>query len=108
MEVEYLMHLLRQWARWMRQDDHGLGYPKKSIGMSSGGESSYGAFDEMIEQSELANVKVVDTVIHDLDPEQRKAIYARFLEGKKPMYYEIKLSHAIDNLTTIVGRRIDI
>lgn len=108
MEVEYLMHLLRQWARWMKEDDHGLGYPKKSIGMSSGGESSYGAFDEMIEKTELANIKVLDTVIHDLDHEQRKAVYARFLGAKKPMYYEIKLSHAIDNLTTIVGRRIDI
>lgn len=108
MEVEYLMHLLRQWTRWMKEDDHGLGYPKKSIGMSSGGESSYGAFDEMIEKTELANIKVLDTVIHDLDHEQRKAVYARFLGTKKPMYYEIKLSHAIDNLTTIVGRRIDI
>lgn len=108
MEVEYLMHLLRQWARWMKEDDHGLGYPKKSIGMSSGGESSYGAFDEMIEKTELANIKVLDTVIHDLDHEQRKAVYARFLGAKKPMYYEIKLSHAIDNLTTIVGRRINI
>lgn len=108
MQMEYLMYLLKEWARWMKQDDYKLGYPKKSIGMSSGGESSYGAFDEMVEQSELANIKVVDTVIHDLDYEQRKAIYARFLDGKKPMYYEIKLADAIDNLLTIVGRRIDI
>lgn len=102
------MHLLREWARWMKEDNHGLGYPKKSIGMSSGGESSYGALDEMIEKNDLANIKTLDTVIHDLDPEQRKAIYARFLDGKKPMYYEIKLGDAIDNLTTIVGRRLDI
>ena len=104
MNIEYLMYLLDEWARWMKQDDHGLGYPKRSLGMSSGGASS--SFEEIFEDSELDKIKILDRVIHDLDHEQRKAIYARYLGSKKPMYYEIKLGDAMDNLLTIVGRRL--
>lgn len=106
MNIEYLMYLLDLWAQWMKHDDHELGYPKRSLGMSSGGASS--TFEEIFESSELDKIKIVDRVIHDLDYEQRKAVYARYLGSKKPMYYEIKLGDAIDNLLTIVGRRIDV
>lgn len=104
MEIGYLTYLLDAWARWMKHDDHELGYPKRSLGMSSGGASS--SFEEIFEDSELDKIRIVDRVIHDLDYEQRKAIYARYLGSNKPMYYEIKLGDAMDNLLTIVGRRI--
>ena len=90
----------------MRSDNHKLGYPSKSIGMSSGGESSYDAFDEMYEDVEADNVRTVDAVIHSLPKDQQEAIYARYLKTKKPLYYEMKLELAIDNLLTIVARRI--
>lgn len=105
MNIEYLMYLLDEWARWMKKDDHGLGYPKRSLGISTGGAS--GSFEEMFENGELEKIKIVDSVIHSLDNEQVKAIYARYLGSKKPMYYELKLGHAVDNLLTIVGRRIN-
>lgn len=105
MNIEYLMYLLDEWARWMKKDDHGLGYPKRSLGISTGGASS--SFEEMYENGELDRIKTVDSVIHSLDNQQRDAIYARYLGSKKPMYYELKLSHAVDNLLTIVGRRIN-
>lgn len=105
MNIEYLMYLLDEWARWMKKDDHGLGYPKRSLGISTGGASS--SFEEMYENGELDKIKTVDSVIHSLDNQQRDAIYARYLGSKKPMYYELKLSHAVDNLLTIVGRRIN-
>lgn len=107
MEIGRLMDLLDKWKQYMKTDNHKLGYPIKSIGMSSGGESSYDAFDEMYEESEKDNIRVVDAVIHSLAPEQQKAVYARFLNTKKPPYYEMKLEMAIDNLLTIVGRRIN-
>ena len=47
MNLEYLKHLLSLWTRWMKNDDHGLGYPKRSIGMSTGGASTEDTFDEM-------------------------------------------------------------
>ena len=106
MQMDRLLELLDKWKLFMRSDNHKLGYPSKSIGMSSGGESSYDAFDEMYEDVEADNVRTVDAVIHSLPNDQKDAIYARYLNTKKPSYYEIKLQLAIDNLLTIVGRRI--
>jgi len=106
MEMNRLLELLDKWRLFMRSDNHKLGYPSKSIGMSSGGESSYDAFDEMYDEVEDDNVRTVDAVIHSLPKEQQEAIYARYLKTKKPLYYEMKLELAIDNLLTIVARRI--
>lgn len=99
-----LLELLDKWKLYMRSDNHKLGYPSKSIGMSSGGAS--GSFDDMYDEVEDDNVRTVDAVIHSLPKDQQQAIYARYLKTKKPLYYELKLEMAIDNLLTIVGRRI--
>lgn len=104
MEMNRLLDLLDKWKLYMKYDNHKLGYPSKSIGMSSGGAS--GSFDDMYDEVEDDNVKTVDAVIHSLDHEEQKAIYARYLGTKKPMYYEVKLQIAIDKLLHIVGRRI--
>ena len=106
MEMNRLLELLDKWKLFMKSDSHKLGYPSKSLGMSSGGESSYDAFDEMYEDVEADNVRTVDAVIHSLPKDQKDAIYARYLKTKKPHLYEYKLQIAIDNLLTIVGRRI--
>jgi len=106
MQIDRLLDLLDKWKLYMNSDNHKLGYPKKSLGIISGGESSYDVFDEMYDRSEADNVKTVDAVIHSLPQEQQQAIYARYLKTKKPLYYELKLQLAIDNLLTIVGRRI--
>lgn len=104
MEMNRLLELLDKWKLYMRSDNHRLGYPSKSIGMSSGGAS--GSFDDMYDEVEDDNVRTVDAVIHSLPKDQQQAVYARYLKTKKPLYYELKLEMAIDNLLTIVGRRI--
>lgn len=104
MELNRLLELLDKWKLYMRSDNHKLGYPSKSIGMSSGGAS--GSFDDMYDEVEDDNIRTVDAVIHSLPKDQQQAIYARYLKTKKPLYYELKLEMAIDNLLTIVGRRI--
>ena len=104
MEMNRLLELLDKWKLYMRSDNHKLGYPSKSIGMSSGGAS--GSFDDMYDEVEDDNVRTVDAVIHSLPKDQQQAVYARYLKTKKPLYYELKLEMAIDNLLTIVGRRI--
>lgn len=106
MKIAYLTYLLEEWANWMKQDDIGIGYPKQSVGFLSGGSSR--SFDEMFESSELENIKTLDSVIHSLDKYQREAIYARYTGTKKPVRYEHQLEMAIDNLLTIVGRRINL
>ena len=106
MERELLMDYMDMWARSMKKEDSGLGYPKKSIMISSGG--NYTSFEDMIEEADSNIIKTIDAVVNSLDQEQRNAVWARWLNTKKPMYYEVKLSHAIDNLLTIVGRRLGI
>jgi len=100
------MDILDDWARWMKRDGHRLGYPSKSSYFSTGGESTSEVFEDMVSKSDMENIKIVDAVIDGLPKAQRTAINYRFLGGKKPMYYERDLGLAIDNLLTIVGRRI--
>jgi hypothetical protein len=106
MNVERLMDLLDAWSRWMRSDDHGLGYPKKSPFLQSGGESTEGVFEDMLDAMDLKQVITIDAIIESLPQDQKKALFARFLKSRKPMYYEKNLEMAIDNLLTIASRRI--
>jgi len=105
MRINRLMVLLEDWSKWMKHDGHKLGYPSKSLGIVSGGESSE-AFNDMVEEADNRNTKTINAIINSLPKEQREAIYARWLGSKKPIYYELKLELAMDNLLTIAGRRI--
>jgi hypothetical protein len=42
MELDRLHDILEDWAKWMRKDDNKIGYPYKSVGLASGGESIHG------------------------------------------------------------------
>ena len=106
MTIERLMELLDKWKLWMHTDNHRLGYPIKSILLSSGGDAT-NAFDEMYEASENDNVKILDAAISDLNRNERQAIYHRYLNGPRPMYYELKLEIAIDNLLKIIESKIN-
>ena len=110
MQLDELKHLLELWVKYMRSDHieiAELGYPKKSAFLATGGESTNDAFEQMFHASELKKVDVLNAVIHSLDPEQVKAVYHFHLKTKPPMYVELKYQHAIDNLLTIVGRRLE-
>jgi len=74
--MERLLSILEDWARWMKSDNHKLGYPSKSIGMSSGGESTSEVFEEMCSAQDMSNVRTIDAIIHSLDSSQQQAIYA--------------------------------
>ena len=106
MRIERLMVILEDWSRWMKKDSHRLGYPNKVSYLSSGGESTSDVFEHMVDESDKNNVKIVNACIDSLPIEQKKAIYYRWLKGNKPIFYERNLDLAIDNLLTIVGRRI--
>lgn len=99
------MDYMDMWAKNMRSDNHKLGYPQRSVGLSSGG-GGYTAFDDMVDEADNTIIKTIDAVISSLDKGQRDAIWARWLRTKKPEFYEFKLELAIDNLLTIVGRRL--
>lgn len=104
--LDRLKVLLDDWAAWMKVDSHELGYPKKSVLLSSGGESSHEVFEHMIEAIDNKNVATVDACIDSLPTNQKRAVYAHHLRLKKDKFHERDYSLALDNLLTIVGRRI--
>lgn len=106
MRIDRLMTILDDWSRWMKVDKHGLGYPSSTSYFSTGGESTSEVFEDMVFKTDMNNIKIVDAVIDGLKQNQKSAIYYRFLGGNKPMFYERQLDLAMDNLLTIVGKRI--
>lgn len=107
MRIERLQSILDDWALYMKSDNHKLGYPSKSLGMSSGGESTEDEFESMLSAMDLTNVRIIDAIIHDLPKQQSEAIYARYLGAKKKALYEWHLNHAMDNLLVIADRKIN-
>jgi len=105
--MERLLSILEDWALWMKSDNHKLGYPSKSIGMSSGGESTSEAFEEMCSAQDMSNLRTIDAIIHSLDKPQQDAIYTRYLDAKPKIAHHWHLEMAYDNLLTIASRRIN-
>ena len=105
--MERLLSILEDWSVWMKHDSHKLGYPSKSIGMSSGGESTSESFAEMCSAQDMSNIRTIDAIIHSLDKTQQDAIYAKYLGAKPPLAFYWQLEMAYDNLLTIAGRRIN-
>jgi hypothetical protein len=105
--MERLLSILEDWALWMKTDNHRLGYPSKSIGMSSGGESTSDAFEEMCSAQDMSNVRTIHAIVHSLEQGQQEAIYAKYLGAKPPLAFFWQLDMAYDNLLTIAERRIN-
>ena len=106
MRIGRLIIILEDWSKWMKKDSNRLGYPNKTSYLSSGGESTSDVFEKMLNEADNNNVKIVNACIDSLPKEQKKAIYYKWLKGNKPIFYERNLDLAMDNLLTIVGRRI--
>ena len=105
--MERLLSILEDWALWMKSDNHRLGYPSKSIGMSSGGESTSESFAEMCSAQDMSNIRTIHAIVHSLEQGQQDAIYAKYLGAKPPLAYYWQLDMAYDNLLTIAERRIN-
>lgn len=106
MRLDRLEIILEDWSRWMKRDTHRLGFPNRSILLSTGGESCHDAFDVMIEENDNKNVKIIDALIHSLPKNQKQAVYAQYLRTKKSEFHDRDYSLALDNLLTMADRRI--
>ena len=104
--ISRILYLLDSWARWMRLDNHRLGYPSKSIMISTGGASSENAFEEMVDESDKRNVIILDAIITGLPTEQKEAIYFKHLGAKEPFASEFKYQEAMDSLNKLASKRI--
>ena len=105
--MERLLSILEDWSLWMKHDTHKLGYPSKSIGMSSGGESTSEVFEEMCSAQDMSNIRTIHAIIHSLEQGQQDAIYAKYLGAKPPLAFYWQLEMAYDNLLTIAEKRIN-
>jgi hypothetical protein len=105
--MERLLSILEDWSLWMKHDTHKLGYPSKSIGMSSGGESTSEVFEEMCSAQDMSNIRTIHAIIHSLEQGQQDAIYAKYLGAKPSLAFYWQLDMAYDNLLTIAERRIN-
>ena len=106
MHIDRLKQILDDWSLWMHSPSHKLGYPSKSLGMISGGESTSDVFEEMVSEMDMNNVKTIDAIISSLPRDQKDAVYARYLKTAKYDDYEYQLGLAFDNLLSMASRRI--
>jgi len=62
-DVIRLKECLELWAIWMRHDGSRLGYPQKSMGISSG---SLNSFDDLSDEADNYIVQIVDAAMTNL------------------------------------------
>lgn len=64
---------LTAWAEWQRSDNLRLGYPSKSLMLSSGGGSS--TFEDMIDTLDNSIAQAVEAILEGLSISQRMAVH---------------------------------
>ncbi len=107
LNIDRLLSILEDWSVWMKKPSNKLGFPSKSLVMINGGYSGEDSFDNLISIQDKENVKILDTLIHDLPKSQKQAIYYKYLNCKKPFAYEYQLELAMDNLLTLLSKKIN-
>lgn len=75
--MEAVVGILTDWANWMKGYSPNLGYPSHSMMLSSGGNSS--TFEDMCDAADAQRNHAVDSCVDDLPPNQKAAIYHRYL-----------------------------
>jgi hypothetical protein len=62
----------------------------------------------MIEEADSEIIRTINSCMDSLNSEEVSAIWARYLNTRKPMYYELKLMAGLDRLKEMVENRIQI
>ena len=75
--LEAVVGILTEWASWMHGYSPRLGYPNHSAMLSSGGNSD--TFEDMCDTADAQRNQTVDSCVDDLPPNQKAAVYRRYL-----------------------------
>lgn len=75
--LEAVVGILTEWAAWMQGYSPRLGYPNHSAMLSSGGNSD--TFEDMCDAADAQRNQSVDSCVDDLPPNQKAAVYRRYL-----------------------------
>ena len=82
MTDERLAWHLANWADYMRQPSHKLGYPAKSLMIATGGGSSDEEFEIMCDEVDTKCAQSIDSIIDSITSPQRTAINHVWLKVK--------------------------
>ena len=105
MTMERLQDLLKAWARSLKHNGNSkLGFPSRSLGMSTGGNST--SFDEMYESMQNDHIKTIQAIIDSLPERQQNAVYHKYTGSRAEVLQDYHMNIAYDNLLTISTRRI--
>ena len=74
-ELESLVILLEDWAKWQSNCREKIGFRSRSAGFVALGLSN---FDDMCFESDNSIMRTLETSIDDLEPVQAAAIYRRY------------------------------
>lgn len=106
MTEQRLAWLLGNWADYMKQDTHRLGYPSKSVMLASGGGSCDDEFEIMCEEVDIKCAQSLDSIIDSITKPQRTAVNHIWL--KVEYHYptqDLDLAEAYDNITRLCIKR---
>ena len=104
--MDRLLQILDDWKIYDKYYKEKLGYPSRSLGMSSGGASSNEALDHLLSDMDLQNAETLNTGINNLPAGQKAAIRHKYFKEPKPIAYEWQWDMALDNLLTWATKRI--
>ena len=105
MTMERLQDLLKAWSRSLKHSGSSrLGFPSRSLGMSTGGNST--SFDEMYESMETDHIKTIQAIIDSLPERQQNAVYHKYTGSRAEVLQDYHMNMAYDNLLNIATRRI--
>lgn len=105
MTMERLQDLLKEWARSLKHEGSSkLGFPSRSLGMSTGGNST--SFDEMYDLMQNDHIRTIQAIIDSLPERQQNAVYHKYTGSKAEVLQDYHMTMAYDNLLVIASRRI--
>lgn len=105
-ENELVERHLDNWASWHRSSTTNLGYPKRAMVASGGGQSVSGIFEELCSDADRHAAEVMETLVNDLSHDQRGAIYHHWLGCVIRVRDQVQsLASAYDVLESKMSRR---
>ena len=105
MTMERLQDLLKVWSRSLKHSGNSrLGFPSRSLGMSTGGNST--SFDEMYDSMQSDHIRTIQAIIDSLPERQQNAVYHKYTGSKSEVLQDYHMTMAYDNLLVIASRRI--
>lgn len=106
MTNEDLMRHMANWADYMKQPTHKLGYPSKSLCISSGGGSSDEEFNILCDEVDIRCAQIMEGIIDSISLPQRVAVNHVWLQVKHCYpTQELDLNEAYANINRLAEKR---